>query len=569
MRWSKLFTPTLRDAPNDAVAPSHRLLIRGGFMRQLHAGHYSMLPLGWKVHQKVANIVREEIERIGGQEFLLPTMHPAEIWQKSGRWDTMGEIMFRLEDRRGAAHALGITHEEIFATVASELSSYKQLPQIWYHIQTKFRDEARPKSGLLRVREFHMKDSYSFDLDQAGLDASFDLHDVAYRRIFSRIGIPAFGVQASSGAMGGNDSVEFMTPSDAGEDDVIRCPRCDYSANIEKGTSALPPAHDEPGPDAPERFDTPGVRTIKALEDFDGGAPADRQLKTLVMVLDGVITLVVVRGDHQLNTQKLADATGAIDIRPAEVNETAAALGARPGSLGAVGVTDHPVIMDEALRGRTSMTTGANTDDVHLRGVSVERDVEISQWADLREVQGGEPCPNCGAPLSIVRCIEIGHIFKLGTHYAEVFGAKVSTPEGGETPIVMGSYGIGIGRNMAASAEANHDDKGLVWPVSIAPFEAVITLMRLDDESMAVGERLYNDLRAAGVDVLLDDRDARAGVKFADAELIGIPFRITVGPRGIKEGKAEVNERASGQTVDVDLDSAAARVWEAVTAAKA
>ncbi len=568
MRWSKLFTPTLRDAPNDAVAPSHKLLIRGGFMRQLHAGHYSMLPLGWRVHQKVANIVREEIENIGGQEFLLPTMHPAEVWQKSGRWDTMGEIMFRLEDRRGALNALGITHEEIFATVASELSSYKQLPQIWYHIQIKFRDEARPKSGLLRVREFHMKDSYSFDIDPAGLDAAFDLHDVAYRRIFERIGVPAFGVQASSGAMGGNDSVEFMTPSDAGEDDVIRCPQCDYSANIEKGTSTLPAANDEPGPDAPERFDTPGVRTIKALEEFQGGAPADRQLKSLVMVLDGVTTLVVVRGDHQLNTQKLADVTGAIEIRPAEIEETVAALGARPGSLGAVAVTDHPVIVDEALRGRTNMTTGANTDDVHLRGVSVERDIEVSRWADLREVQEGEPCPNCDTPLTIVRCIEIGHIFKLGTHYAEVFGARVSTPEGGETPIVMGSYGIGIGRNMAASAEANHDEKGLVWPVSIAPFEAVITLMRLDDESMSAGERLYDDLRAAGVDVLLDDRDARAGVKFADAELIGIPYRITVGPRGLKEGKVEFTERGTGETIDVALDSAASRVWEAVVAAK-
>ncbi len=568
MRWSKLFTPTLRDAPGDAVAPSHKLLVRGGFMRQLHAGHYSMLPLGWKVHQKVAQIVREEIDGIGGQEFLLPTMHPAEIWQASGRWDTMGEIMFRLEDRRGNATALGITHEEIFATVASELSSYKQLPQIWYHIQTKFRDEARPKSGLLRVREFHMKDSYSFDVDEAGLDANFDLHDAAYRRIFARLGIPSFGVQASSGAMGGNDSVEFMTPSDAGEDDVIRCPQCDYSANIEKGTSALPKMDDEPGPDAPERFDTPGVRTIKALEEFDGGAPADRQLKTLVMSLDDVITLVVVRGDHQLNTQKLADVTGAITIRPAELEETVAALGAKPGSLGAVGVTDHPIIMDEALRGRTNMTTGANTDDVHYRGVSVERDVPVGQWADLREVQAGEPCPNCGTALTIVRCIEIGHIFKLGTKYAEVFGVKVSTPDAGDVPVVMGSYGIGIGRNMAASAEANHDDKGLVWPVEIAPYEAVITLMRLDDECTAAGEKLYDDLRAAGVDVILDDRDARAGVKFADAELIGIPFRLTIGPRGLKNGSAEFHTRATGETVDVSIDTAAAAVWEAVSAAK-
>ncbi len=568
MRWSKLFTPTLRDAPNDAVAPSHQLLVRGGFIRQLHAGHYSMLPLGWRVHQKVANIVRQEIEAIGGQEFLLPTMHPAELWKKSGRWDTMGEIMFRLEDRKGADNALGITHEEIFATVAAELSSYKQLPQIWYHIQTKFRDEARPKSGLLRVREFHMKDSYSFDVDDAGLDVSFDLHDTAYRRIFERLGIPAFAVQASSGAMGGNDSVEFMTPSDAGEDDVIRCPNCDYSANIEKATARLDIIDDESGPSQPERFDTPGVRTIKALEEFDGGAPADRQLKTMVMVLDGRITLAVVRGDHQLNTQKLVDATGAIEIRPAEADETLAALGAQPGSLGAVGVADHPVIVDEALQGRTNMTTGANIDDVHYRGVSVDRDLVVAQWADLREVEAGEPCIRCGAALGVVRCIEVGHIFKLGREYAEVFGATVSTPDGGEEPIVMGSYGIGIGRNMAAVVEAHHDDKGIVWPVSVTPFEAVITLMRTDEETMAAGDKLYGELKAAGVDVLLDDRDARAGVKFADAELIGIPYRLTVGPRGLRDGKVEFTTRSTGETTDVVIQAAAASVWEAVTAAR-
>ncbi len=563
MRWSQLFSPTLRDAPNDAVAPSHQLLVRGGFMRQLHAGHYSMLPLGWRVHQKVAQIVREEIEAIGGQEFLLPTMHPSGIWKESGRWDTMGEIMFRLEDRKGAELALGITHEEIFATVASELSSYKQLPQVWYHIQTKFRDEARPKSGLLRVREFHMKDSYSFDVDQAGLDAAFDRHDVAYRRIFERIEVPAFGVEASSGAMGGNDSVEFMTPSEAGEDDVVRCPDCGYSANIEKATSALP-AIDDGAATALEQFDTPGVRTIAALEEFDGGAAADHQLKTLVMMLDGTITLVVVRGDHQLNTQKLADATGAIQIRPAEVDETVAALGAHPGSLGGVGVSDHPIIMDVALEGRVNMTTGANIDDKHYRGVSVERDVKVGQWADLREVGAGEACANCGAELTIVRCIEIGHIFKLGTKYAETFGVTVSTPDDGVVPVVMGSYGIGIGRNMAAAVEANHDENGIIWPVSIAPFQAVVTLMRLDDETLAAGQKIYDELKSLGVDALLDDRDARAGVKFADAELIGIPFRVTLGPRGLKEGNAELTERRSGNTEEVALTDVAQRVSERI-----
>ena len=553
-----MFVPTLRDAPNDAVAASHRLLVRGGFIRQLHAGHYSMLPLGWRVHQKVAQIIREEIDAIGGQEFQLPTMHPAEIWKQSGRWDSMGEIMFRLEDRRGNDLALGITHEEIFATVATELSSYKQLPQLWYHIQTKFRDEARPKSGLLRVREFAMKDSYSFDIDSAGLDVQFDAHDRAYRRIFERIGVPSFGVEASSGAMGGNSSVEFMTPSEAGEDDVARCPSCGYAANIEKATSHLAAITDPAGPARPERFATPGVRTIAALEAFTGGAPAESQLKTLVMVVDGAIALAVVRGDHQLNIQKLLDATRAVAARPAEADETFAALGAHPGSLGAVGVTDVPVIVDEALRGRTNMTTGANTDDWHLRGVDVSRDITTTQWADLRQVAEGEACPNCRTPIEIVRCIEIGHIFKLGTLYAETFGVTVLDADAKLTPVVMGSYGIGVGRNMAAAVEANHDEKGIIWPVAIAPFEVVITLMRIDGESLSVGERLYAELRNAGVDVILDDRDARPGVKFADAELVGIPYRLTVGPKGLAAGQVEITERRSGQTEAVALDAAVA-----------
>ncbi len=566
MRWSQLFVPTLRDAPNDAVAPSHRLLVRGGFMRQLHAGHYSMLPLGWKVHQKVAGIVRQEIDAIGGQEFLLPIMHPASIWQQSGRWDTMGEIMFRVEDRKANDNVLGVTHEEIFATVAAELSSYKQLPQLWYHIQTKFRDEARPKSGLLRVREFHMKDSYSFDVDWAGLDAQFDAHDAAYRRIFDRLMIPSFGVEASSGAMGGNSSVEFMTPSDAGEDDVARCSSCGYAANIEKATSQVAAIADDPGPDAPEKFATPGVRTIVALERFEGGAAADRQLKTLVMVADGEVVLAVVRGDHQLNVQKLIDSTGAINVRPAEAEEAFTALGAHPGSLGAVGVTHLKVIVDEALRGRTNMTTGANDDDWHYRGVSVERDLQPTQFADLREVGAGEPCPNCGTPIDIVRCIEIGHIFKLGTVYAEKFGVMVTDAEGKETPVVMGSYGIGIGRNMAAVVEANHDDRGMIWPVAIAPFEVVVTVMRLDDETLGAANALYEGLKAAGVDVVIDDRDARAGVKFADAELVGIPYRLTVGPKGLAAGEVECTERRTGETTMLSLDDAVATMAARIAA---
>ncbi|MEM9651284.1 MAG: proline--tRNA ligase, partial [Actinomycetota bacterium] len=503
MRWSKLFIPTLRDAPADAEAASHALLVKGGFIRQLQAGHYSMLPLGWRVHQKVANIVREEMDNLGAQEFLLPTMHPADIWKQSGRWDTMGEIMFRLTDRRGNDNALGITHEEIFATVAAELTSYKELPQCWYHIQTKFRDEARPKSGLLRVREFHMKDSYSFDINWEGLDAQFDAHQEAYTRIFNRLGLDAIPVEASSGAMGGNDSTEFMVRCDAGEDDVIVCPSCGYAGNIEKATSTLPPVADEAPPDQPERFPTPGVRTIAALEEIEGGAAAARQIKTMVMVIDDEVVLALLRGDHQLNLQKLIDATAGITIRPASPDEANANLGAMPGSLGAVGVSNLRIIADEALKGRTNLTTGANEDDWHYRGVDIARDIAVDQWADLREVSAGEACPRCNTPLDIIRCVEAGHIFKLGTLYAEKFNVMVSDADGKQQPVVMGSYGIGNGRNMSTVAETHHEDRGIIWPVSVARYEAFITFLKLYEPNMAAAEEMYAGLKTEGIDVLL------------------------------------------------------------------
>ena len=405
MRWSQLHIPTLRDDPADADAASHRLLLRAGFIRQLMAGHYSLLPLGVRVRAKIMRVIREEMNGIGAQEFLLPSMQPARIWEKTGRLAVMGEEMFRLKDRKGAEVVLGMTHEEIFAYLAIEFASYRELPQFWYQFQTKFRDEPRPKSGLLRVREFTMKDSYSFDVDEAGLDASFEAHRGAYERIFARLGIPAIAVEASSGNMGGTDSIEFMCPSAAGEDLVATCPNCGYAANLEKATSALRPIEDPPAseaPAAPERLDTPGVRTIEDLA-VEYGLAADRQIKTLVEVIDGKLTLVLLRGDHPLSDQKLIDATGAVTVRPAQPEEIQAALGALPGSLGAVGVTDFPVIADQALRGRRGLTTGANIDDVHLTGVDVERDITVNQWADLREVTEGEPCPRCGTSLEFVR----------------------------------------------------------------------------------------------------------------------------------------------------------------------
>lgn len=566
MRWSQLYTPTLREFPADADAVSHRLLVRAGFIRQLMAGHYSLLPLAVRVRAKVIEVIRQEMTRIGGQEFVLPAMHPAEIWHKSGRWDVMGEEMFRLQDRRGADLALGMTHEEIFTTLAQELSSYRDLPQVWYQFQTKFRDEPRAKSGLIRVREFTMKDSYSFDADAAGLDDAFDRHYAAYVRIFARLGIPAIPVQASSGSMGGSASVEFMCPSAAGEDLVVRCEPSGYAANVEKATSALAAVEDGPGLPAPEPFDTPDARTIDELA-RQHGVPADRQIKTLVYVLDDQLTLVLMRGDHGLVEQKLVDATGARAVRPAQPDEIREALGASPGSLGAVGVTALPVIADEALRGRRAMSTGANIDGVHLRGVDVARDLTVGSWADLREVRAGEPCPDCGLPLEVVRTIEVGHIFKLGRKYTEALDVSVLGADGERIVPIMGSYGIGVERAMAAIIETRNDDKGIIWPVEVAPFEVAVVLLNIDDEpTRKAAEDIYANLTGDRVDVILDDRDQRPGAKFKDTELIGIPFRITVGTRGLANGTVEITTRATGETVIVAVEEAAGHVRELVTA---
>jgi prolyl-tRNA synthetase len=577
MRWSTMHIPTLRDDPADAGAPSHRLLLRAGYIRQLMAGHYSLLPLGQRVRLKVIGIIREEMDRIGAQEFLMPVMHPAELWQKSGRWELMGDELFRLKDRKGADFVLGMTHEEIISTLATEMESYRELPQLWYQFQTKMRDEPRPKAGLMRTREFTMKDSYSFDLDAAGLDASFLAHRDAYVRIFERLGIPAVPADASSGAMGGSTSTEFICPSPSGEDLIVRCPECGYAANIEKAMSRLAAVEDSERaglPAAPEPFATPGVRTIEDLA-VQYQAPADRQIKTLVYFLDGVLTLVLMRGDHALNEQKLMDATGATDIRPAQPEEIRDALGALPGSLGAVGSAseDHPVIADEALRdetgrGRRGMFTGANIDDTHLRGVDVERDITVGRWASLREVAPGDECVNCGHGLEVERGIEVGHIFKLGYKYSDAMDIRVSGPDGKPVKPIMGCYGIGVERAMATAVEVHHDDKGIIWPVAIAPFEVVVVIAQQEDTAVAAaGEQVYQALLDSGAEVIVDDRQVRAGVKFSDAELTGIPFRVTVGKRGLAAGTAELTDRAAGSTVAIPLDDVAKHVREAVAGA--
>jgi prolyl-tRNA synthetase len=565
VRWSNSFLPTLRDDPADAEAVSHKLLVRAGFVRQLMAGVYSVLPLGFRVVNKIAAILREEMQKIGGQEFLLPALQPSELWLRSGRWDEMGQEMFKFSDRRGSDVGLGMTHEEVFAHLACELRSYKQLPQIWFQVQKKFRDEARPKSGMLRVREFTMKDSYSLDVEDEGLDFAFDRHCEAYRRIFKRFGVDVVAVEASSGSMGGSQSIEFMVKSDAGEDWIASCQSCGYAANFEKATSKLPDAQDDAGPAAPEKFATPGVRSIDDLAKFEGGASPEHQIKTLVYRVDDKTVLVLLRGDHALVEQKLSDGVEASELRPAEPEEIREALGASPGSLGAVGVSGHFVIADEALRGRRDMLTGANDDDFHLRGVDVERDIDVKGWLDLREVNQGEACPACSEPLAVFKTIEVGHIFKLGTRYSEKLGATVLDQNGKSRPIVMGSYGIGLERSMASIVESSHDDHGIIWPVNVAPFEVVVTVLNPKDVKVAeTGERIYEALVGAGIDVIIDDRDERPGMKFKDAELVGIPYRLTVGPKGLKDGIVEWTRRRDGEAQKLAVDRAAETAIETI-----
>ncbi|HEY6186780.1 MAG TPA: proline--tRNA ligase [Pyrinomonadaceae bacterium] len=574
MRWSQYFIPTLREVPADAEVVSHRLLLRAGLVRQLAAGIYSLLPLAQRVSLKIIQILREEMNRIGGQEFFLPALNPREVWEESGRWAVMGDNLFRLKDRKGADLCLGMTHEEVFTTIArGELRSYKQLPQVWYQIQVKFRDEPRPKSGLLRVRQFIMKDAYTFDVDQAGLDRAFDNQREAYKRIFDRCGLRYTIVEASSGAMGGSASNEFMVKTDAGEDMIATCDHCNYAANLEKAQSRLPEVKDGIGLDAPVEFPTPGVRTIEDLTTFPGGADADRQIKSLVYVAthegESQFVLALLRGDHQLHETKLSDALAGAEMRPARPEEIRDLLGASAGSLGGVtakarareGGREIRILADLALKGRRNMTTGANKDDHHLRGVNISRDIAVDQWADLRTVTSGEGCPQCAeGKLEIDKALEIGHIFKLGTKYSASMGATVLTQDGKEVPVVMGSYGIGVERLMACAIELHHDEDGIIWPKAIAPFDCVVTITNMkQDELREAGEKLYKALQQRGLDVLLDDRDERAGVKFKDADLIGIPYRITIGKK-ISDGMVELFERSTKKTEEVKLADIVERV---------
>jgi prolyl-tRNA synthetase len=545
MRWSQALIPTMREVPKDAEIPSHQLLLRAGMIRQLAGGVYTFLPLGLRVLRKIERIVREEMNAAGALEVLMPALHPRELWEQTGRAQTLAEILFKLKDRTDRNWLLGPTHEEIVtALIAAEVRSYKQLPKNIYQIQTKFRDEPRPRFGLIRVKEFIMKDAYSFDADDAGANRSYQIMYDAYKRIFARCGLKTIDVEAYSGAMGGSHSHEFMVVSPAGEDHVARCNKCDYAANLEKATSRLEGRAPSRPSAALEKFPTPGVRTIEDLTRPPYNCAAENQIKTLVYVLDGKLTLLLLRGSDELNEAKIPAATA----RPARAEEIKPALGALPGSLGAVGVTHLPIIADEALRGRTNMTTGANEDDFHVRGVDIERDIKVSQWVDLRLAQTGEGCPKCDGTLTIESAIEVGHVFKLGTKYSVALGANYLDETGESKPMIMGCYGIGVSRCVAAVVEQCHDEKGIRWPRAVAPYEVAVLPLNVNHaESMRVAGDIYNGLQAAGVDVILDDRADRPGVKFNDADLIGFPLRVTVGEKSLAKGVVELKARGNAE----------------------
>jgi prolyl-tRNA synthetase len=589
-RWSKLFIPTLREAPTDAEVASHKFLLRAGYIRQLGAGIYNYLFLGQRSLNKIIAIVREEMDQIG-QEFYLPAIHPRELWEQSGRWTGMGENMFRLKDRKGADLCLGMTHEEIMTSIArSELRSYKQLPQIWYQIQSKFRDEPRPKAGLLRVRQFTMKDSYSFDLDKAGLDKSFDLHDEAYRKIFSRCGLKFVAVEADSGAMGGSQSQEFMVYTEAGEDLIASCPVCGYAANLEKATSRLEAVTEmEPtGDGTPELVYTPGCAAISDVAEFFKISPASDIKCVAYMALKrgsggkpdswhGVATFL--RGDHQVNETKLLGAIGAADLRTMQAEELSQYFNGPAGFLGPVGLKPNAkpleegltVVVDQSLTGRKNLVAGANKLDYHLRNVVPGRDFSWTLVSDIRSVNEGEACPQsghddnpCAGKLVVGKAVEVGHIFKLGYKYSESMGARVLDPNGKEVMPIMGSYGIGIERILTAAIEQSNDKNGFWLPPSIAPFTVVVTVTNSSDAVLAEpAAALAAQLEAAGLDVLLDDRDERAGVKFKDADLVGIPYRINVGKKAAS-GIVELVTRATSTSVDVPLHEVAALVKERV-----
>jgi len=568
MKWTHTLIPTLREAPADSEILSHKLLLRAGLIRKLAGGVYTFLPLGLRALRKVEQIVREEMDRAGAVEVLMPALQPPEIWQQSGRYETASGVLFKLKDSGHREWVLSPTAEEVITTLAAnEINSYRQLPKNFYQISVKFRDEIRPRFGLMRAKEFIMKDAYSFDCTDEGAMASYQKMYDAYTRIFARCGLKAFPVEADTGVIGGNYSHEFMVPAETGENEVAFCEACGYAANIEKATSGIPRTAARDAGGAAEKFATPGVVTIEALSKAPYSVPANRQIKTLVYIADSKPVIILIRGDDQLNETKFIAKTGAVAVRPATPEEIVPLLGARPGSLGAVvnvpaGV---PVLADERLQGANDMTTGANEDGFHLKQVSIARDIQVTAWHDLRTVGAGEPCAKCGKPLKIRRAIEVGHVFKLGTKYSEKLNATFLAADGQRKPSVMGCYGIGVTRTLQAVIEQCNDKDGVIWPLSVAPYQVCITPLAVapDSQAMQLAEKFYGELTAQGVEVILDDRDERPGVKFKDADLVGFPIRIALGDKSLAKGEVEIKPR-DGAVQLVKIDEAVAAVIKRV-----
>jgi prolyl-tRNA synthetase len=576
MYWTKTLIPTLREAPADAEIISHKLLLRAGLIRKLAGGVYTFLPLGLRALHKVEQIVREEMDRAAAIEILMPALQPPEIWEASGRAETASNVLFKVKDSSGRQWFLSPTAEEVVTTLAAnEINSYRQLPKNFYQISLKFRDEIRPRFGLMRAKEFIMKDAYSFDTTDEGAMASYKKMYDAYTRIFARCGLKAFPVEADTGVIGGNYSHEFMVPAETGENEVAFCEACGYAANLEKATSGIPKTAAREIGAAIEKFATPGVVTIEALSKEPYKIAANRQIKTLIYIADSKPIIILIRGDDQLNETKLLAKTGAVAARPATPEEIKIGMGALPGSLGAVnfpptskfkhpdpetneevlklllerrknaGWDDCKIFADERLRGANDMTTGANEDGFHFKNVSIERDIKVTEWFDLRTVSAGEPCVKCGKPLKIRRAIEVGHVFKLGTKYSEKLNATFLDVDGSRKPSVMGCYGIGITRTLQAIIEQGNDKDGVIWPLSVAPYQVCITPLAVAPESQAMqlAEKFYAELTGQGVDVILDDRDERPGVKFKDSELVGFPIRIALGEKSLAKGEVELKPR--------------------------
>jgi prolyl-tRNA synthetase len=568
MRYSRYFIPTHRETPSEAEVISHKLMLRAGLIRKLTSGIYTYLPAGLRCIKKMENIIREEMNRSGAVEVLMPAVQPAELWQESGRWNYYGPELLRFKDRNNRDACIGPTHEEIITDlVRKEVQSYRQLPVNLYQIQTKFRDEIRPRFGIMRCREFIMKDAYSFDADEAGADRSYEIMFDTYSRIFRRCGLKFRAVEADSGSIGGSFSHEFMVLADTGEDEIINCRKCNYAANLERaevkwaGEPSGPLPHEMMEP--LEEVETPDMKTVEEVTSFLSTSP-DHLVKTLIIHSDGELVAALLRGDHELNEAKLRNLLGWDQLELASPDLVVEVTGAPMGFAGPVGLKVK-MVADYAIREMRDFVTGGNKKDLHLRNVNIERDFRVEQFADLRMITPADSCPRCAGELEFGRGIEVGHVFKLGTKYSKAMTAVFLDEQGIEKPFVMGCYGIGVGRTVAAAIEQNHDENGIIFPIPVAPFEVMILPIQMHEpEVVAAAESIYGELTKKGSDVLLDDRDVRAGVKFKDADLLGIPIRVTVGLRGIKEGRVEMKLRLESGSAFIPLRNAAAVIMDKI-----